>query len=80
MVFFQRKIGWERIDAPPEPQRPSVISWDALNDKPNCVNPARPRKNGLPFPPEVILGGFLVYVHNVPARLDALLDTLVLRL
>ena len=66
MVFLQPTIGWKRIDAPPKPGRPSVIGWDALNGEPNCLDPAYPPKNGFPFPPEVILGGFLLMSHGCP--------------
>ena len=57
-----------RIDSPPKPERPSVIGWDALNGPPNCLDPAYPTKNGFPFPPEVILGGFLF--GDEPPRTD----------
>ena len=59
LAFLQPSIGWQRIVSPPKPEGPSVIGWDALNDKPNWLDPARPPKNGFPLPPEVILGGFL---------------------
>jgi hypothetical protein len=44
---------------PPKPERPSVIRWEASNGDPDLADPAYPPKNGFPFPPEVILGGFL---------------------
>ena len=66
LVFLQPTIGWKRIDSPPKPERPSVTGWDALNGLPNCLDPAYPPKNGFPFPPEVILGGFLLISHGCP--------------
>ena len=39
LVFLQPSVGWQRIVSPPKPERPSVTGWDALNDKPNCLNP-----------------------------------------
>ena len=57
--FVQPMIGWMRINAPPKPRRPSVIGWDAWNGEPDRLDPAYPHQNGSPFPPEVILGGFL---------------------
>jgi len=42
-----------------EARKTKVTGWGALNGLPNCLDPAYPEKNGFPFPPEVILGGFL---------------------
>ena len=64
MVLAPAFTGWKQIDTPPKPERPSVIGWDALNGKPNSLDPAYPPKNGFPFPPEVILGGFLLMSHG----------------
>ena len=58
LVFHQPKFCWRGTYAPPKPERPSVIGWDALNDKPNCLNSAYPPKNGFPFPPRSSLGVF----------------------
>src|SRR5271166_2568953 len=52
--------GWRQNKVPPKPERLSVIGWDASNHTPNCIDSAYRPKNGFPFPPEVILGGFLL--------------------
>ena len=59
LVLAPAFTGWKQTDTPPKPEGPSVSGWDALNGKPNCLDPAYPQQNGFPFPPEVILGGFL---------------------
>jgi hypothetical protein len=64
-VFFQPTIGWRQTDTPPKPVRPSVTGWGALNGSPNCHDPAYRHKNGFPFPPEVILGGFSFLVTSL---------------
>ena len=51
-----------------EARKTKVAGWGALNDKPNCLYPAYRHKNGFPFPPEVILGGFLF--GDEPPRTD----------
>jgi hypothetical protein len=60
-------IGWIQTEAPPNPERPSVIRWETSNGDPDLADPAYPhKKNGLPFPPEVILGGFLLIRYACP--------------
>ena len=43
-----------------EARKTKLHRLGALNDKPSRPNPAYPQKNGFPFPPEVILGGFCI--------------------
>ncbi len=68
MILLQPTIGWRQTDTPPKSERPRVTGWDAWNGLPNRLDPAYPEKNGFPFPPEVILGGFLF--GDEPPRTD----------
>jgi len=56
MVLRQRASGWRRIHAPPKPERPNVIGWDALNNKPNGLDSAYLPKTAFRFPPRSFLG------------------------
>jgi hypothetical protein len=43
-----------------EARKTKLHRLGALNNKPDCLNPAYPKKTAFRFPPEVILGGFLL--------------------
>ena len=54
-VCLQSFLGWWRIDALPQPARPSVKHGNASRGTSSCLDPAY-RKNGFPFPPRRSLG------------------------
>jgi len=55
-------------EAPPEPERPSVIRCGPLAARRTAMTGHRPQETAFRFPPEVFLGGFL-FTRDPAAKL-----------